>query len=150
MPLTFEGNEATVMKWWIDASYAVHTDMKSHTGGILSIGKGAIYATSIRQKINTKNSTEAELVGVSDVMSQVMWTRYFLQGQGCKVNESIIHQDNKSAILLENNDRASSGKRTRHIDIRYFFVMDKVHQNEAAIVYCPTKDMIADFFTKPC
>jgi hypothetical protein len=50
---------------------------------------------------------------------------------------------------LENNGRASSGKRTRHIDICYFFVMDKVHQNEVAIVYCPTEDMIADFFTKP-
>ena len=149
IPLTLEANDTEIIKWWVDASYAVHSDMQSHTGGVLSIGKGASYATSTRQKLNTKSSTEAELVGVSDVMSQVMWTRYFLEEQGYVANEVIVYQDNKSAILLEKNGRTSSSKRTRHINIRYFFVTDKIQRGEIAVEYCPTQEMIADYFTKP-
>jgi len=123
--------------------------MKSHMGSAMITGKGAIYGTSTRHKLNTKSSTEAELVGVNDVMPQVLCTRYFLEAQGYEVKDSIIYQDNQSAILLEKNGRASSGKRTRHINIRYFFVNDRVEAGEVSIQYCPTGDMIADFFTKP-
>jgi hypothetical protein len=98
--------------------------MKSHMGGMMSLGKGAAYGTSTREKLNTKSSTEAELVGVNDVMPQILWTRYFLEAQGYGVEDSLVYQDNQSAILLEKNGRASSGKRTRHINIRYFFVTD--------------------------
>jgi hypothetical protein len=52
----------------VDASFAVHPDMKIHTSGAMSLGKGVVYGTSTRQKLNTKSSTEAELVGVNDVM----------------------------------------------------------------------------------
>jgi hypothetical protein len=138
-----------IAKWWVDASYAVHPDMKSHTGGVFSLGKGGIFGTSTRQKINTKSSTEAELVGVAEVLPQILWTRYFLEAQGYMTDDSIIYQDNKSAILLENNGRASSSKRTRHINIRYYFVTDRIANGEISVAYCPTKQMIADFFTKP-
>ncbi len=60
-----------------------------------------------------------------------------------------MNQDNQSAILLEKNGCASSGKRTCHINICYFFVADRVASNEVSIQYCPTGEMIADFFTKP-
>jgi hypothetical protein len=149
LPLTLEASDTRLMEWWVDASYSVHPDMHSHTGGVLTLGKGAVYSTSIHQKINTRSSTEAELVGVNDVMSQILWTKYFLQEQGYASTESLIYQENKSAILLENNGRASSSKRTRHINIRYYFVTDKIPSNEVCVAYCPTEDMIADFFTKP-
>ena len=149
MPLTLEADGSNVYKWWADASYGVHPDMRSHTGGVLSLGRGAVYATSTRQKIGTKSSTEAELIGVSDVLSQVIWTRYFMEAQGYHVKDTIVYQDNQSAILLEKNGRASSGKRTRHINIRYFFVTDRVANGEVTIEYCPTKEMLADYFTKP-
>ena len=148
MPLTLEAENLQLVKWWVDASFAVHEDMKSHTGGAMSLGKGVIYGTSTRQKINTKSSTEAELVGVNEVLPQVLWTRYFLEEQGYGVIESIVYQDNQSAILLEKNGRASSSKRTRHINIRYFFVTDRINAGELEIQYCPTGYMIADFFTK--
>jgi hypothetical protein len=82
-------------------------------------------------------------------MPQILWTRYFLQEQGYGACESIVYQDNKSAILLERNGRASSSKRTRHINIRYFFVADRVANKEVDIQYCPTGKMLGDFFTKP-
>ncbi len=122
---------------------------KPHWGSVLTLGKGAVCATSCRQKLGTKSSTEAELVGVSDILPQVIWTRYFLEAQGYAVNESVVYQDNQSAILLEKNGRASSSKRTRHINMRYFFVTDRVANGEISIEYCPTKTMLADYFTKP-
>jgi hypothetical protein len=150
MPLTLEADNAHIVKWWVDASFAVHSDMKSHTGGMMTLGKGAAYGTSTRQKLNTKSSAESELVVVNDVMPQVLWTRYFLEAQGYGVDNSIVHQDNQSVILLEKNGRASrSGKRTRHINIRYFFVADRIAKNELKIEDCPTGEMLGDFFTKP-
>ena len=58
-------------------------------------------------------------------------------------------QDNKSAILLETNGRSSSGQKTRHIDIRYFFLQDRMISELLSVEYCPTECMLADFFTKP-
>jgi hypothetical protein len=52
-------------------------------------------------------------------------------------------------MLLAKNGRASSGKRTRHINIRYFFIADRVKSGEASIEYCPTDEMLADYLTKP-
>ena len=89
------------------------------------------------------------MVGVNDVMPQVLWTRYFLEAHGFSVSDLVVYQYNQSAILLEKNGRASSGKRTRHINIRYFFVTDRVATKEVSIEYCSTKQMLADFFTKP-
>jgi hypothetical protein len=108
-----------------------------------------VYGTSTRQKLNTKSSTEAELVGVNDVMPQVLWTRYFLEAHGYGVHDSIIYQDNQSSILLEKHGRASSSKPTRHINIPYFFVTDQIASNKVSVQYCPTKEMILDYFTKP-
>ena len=122
--------------------------MRSHTGGALSLGTGVIYGTSKGQKLNVKSSTEAEIVGTDDVMPQILWTLYFLEAQGYKIDDNILYQDNKSSILLETNGRGSSGKRTRHIDVRYFFIADRVKSGEIRIEHCPTGIMIADYFTK--
>jgi len=83
------------------------------------------------------------------MMAQVLWTRYFMEGQGYEIEDNVVFQDNESAILLERNGRASSSKRTRHINIRYFFVQDRIAAGEMSVAYCPTKEMVADFFTKP-
>jgi hypothetical protein len=70
--LTLSATSLHNVRWWLDASYNVHPDMRSHTGGTMSLGRGVIYRTSKRHKLNTKSSTEAELVGVDDVMPQVL------------------------------------------------------------------------------
>jgi hypothetical protein len=148
-PHTLEADGTGIIRWWVDASFAVHPDMKSHTGAAMSMGRGCAYAVSRRQRLNATSSTEAELVGVGDVMGLILWTRRFLQAQGYTVSDNIVYQDNQSAMLLENNGRMSSSKRTRHIDIRYFFVTDNIKCNNMRVEYCPTDDMLADFFTKP-
>ena len=50
----------------INASHAVHENMRSHTGGLVSLGIGILHGKSLKQKLNTKSSTESELVRVSD------------------------------------------------------------------------------------
>jgi len=92
---------------------------------------------------------EAELVAIDDSMAQVLWTRHFLAAQGEHIPTTTIYQDNKSTILLAENGKASSGKRTKHLDVRYFFVTDKIKKGKVKIAYCPTQDMLGDFFTKP-
>ena len=72
MKLTLSSNNTNIVKWWVDGSYAVHKDMKSHTGGLIALGKGCGYGTSIRQKLNAKSSTESELEATTDVLPKII------------------------------------------------------------------------------
>jgi hypothetical protein len=146
---TMGADDLGKLRTWVDASFAVHPDMKSHTGGVMSMGIGGIVCKSSKQKLNTKSSTEAELVGASDYLPNTIWTKNFLEAQGHKVMENILEQDNESAIKLEKNGRTSAGPRSRHIDIRFFWIKDRVKDGEVEIRHCPTLQMLADFFTKP-
>jgi hypothetical protein len=147
--LTLEADDSNTLTWYIDAAFAVHADMKSHTGSIFTMGKGAITSGSTKQKINTRSSTESELIGVDDRISKVLWTKRFVEWQDFRVKTNIVYQDNTSTMKLEENGKASSGKRTRHFDIKYFYVTDLVGRKEVSIEYCNTDEMIGDFNTKP-
>jgi hypothetical protein len=105
MPLILRADSLNIVKWWVDASYATHGDCKGHTGATMSMGKGSITVISKKQKINTRSSTEAELVGVHDVAPQMLWTHYFIEAQGYKLSKSVLNQDNMSAMLLETNGK---------------------------------------------
>ena len=82
MPLILGADSLTESKSWVDAAYAVHDDMKSHTGGATSLGRGAIMCKSTKQKLNTKSSTEAEVVGSSNYLPNTVWAKMFLAEQG--------------------------------------------------------------------
>ena len=119
MPLIRSANGSGILKWWVDGSFAVHPNMRGHTGGGQSMGRGFPITSSSKQKLNTRSLTESELVAVDDCMPAIMWTRYFLEAQGYGVKENIVYQDNLSAMLLEKNGKFSSSKRTKHINVRY-------------------------------
>jgi hypothetical protein len=141
-------NESLSMYAYVDASFAVHPGMSSHTGGVLTMGSGPLYVMSKKQGLVTKSSTESELVGVSDVLPQIIWTRDFLIAQGYVMQPATLYQDNMSTISLANKGRSTSA-RTRHVAIRYFFVKDRIESGEVKVEYMPTGDMIADIMTKP-
>ena len=132
----------------MDASYGVHADLKSHTGCVIRIGRGPVYSKSTGQKLNTKSSTEAELVALSDSTNQIVWTRGFLEEQGYKMGPATVYQDNMSTIALVKNGKSNSD-RTRHMAIRFFFVADRVASDEIKLEYMPTGEMLADILTKP-
>ena len=143
--LILSAEDLHIIRWWIDASFAVHPDFKSHTGAAMSFGLGAAISGSNKQKLNTRSSTTAELVGVDDIITKVMWTQLFMEEQGYEIEQNIVYQDNKSAMLLEKNGKRSSGKRTRALNIRYFFVTDQIEKGLLTVEYCPTGEMIADY-----
>ena len=74
----------------------------------MSFGQGMVLSCSWKQKINTKSSTEAELVGVDDSLGHILWARYFMQEQGYAMDASLLYQDNMSAILLKTNGRRAA------------------------------------------
>jgi len=86
---------------------------------------------------------------MNGVLPQVLWTRHLLEAQGHEARDNVVFQDDQSATLLANNGRGSSGKRMRHIEIRCFFVTDRINQKQMRVACCPTAEMIADYFTKP-
>jgi len=147
--VTLETDNYNKLLWYADAAYSTHLDMKGHAGGMLTLGKGAVYGKSSKQKLNTKSSTECELVGTDDLLPQIIWTNNFIKDQGWECNQTVLRQDNKSTILLENNGRLLSSNRTKHINIRYFYIKDVIDRGELEIEYCNTDDMIADYFSKP-
>ena len=138
-------------QWYIDAAFGVHPDFKSHSGGVLrsSNSGGAIISDSTKQKLNSRSSTEAELIAGDDFMHRILHTQRFLQQQGLKVETPTLHQDNKSTILLHEKGRSSLGKRMRHIEMRYFYIHDNIQRGNLKIVYCPASEMYADYMSKP-
>ena len=103
LPLILSCDSSNIIRWWVVASFGVHPNLQSHTGATVSMGRGSIFSFSTEQKINTRSSTEAELVGVNDAMGLVLWTRLFLESQGHEIDDNIVYQDNESTMLLANN-----------------------------------------------
>ena len=109
---------------YIDASFAVNTDAKSHTGAIISLGPngGTLYAKSSKQKLVTWSSTEAELVAVHDAMAHSLNVQNIVKELTGVYKPIQLHQDNLSTIHLINSQEAV-GQRSRHINIRYFSIL---------------------------
>ena len=159
LPLLIGWNKSGVLTLSVDAAFSVHRDIQSHTGAALTMGKGTVLLLSLKQKINTKSSTEAELVGVDDAMNFVVWSKLFFDwqfkdynsstptSQLCKMN--VLLQDNTSAIQLKQYGKRSSSKQTRHISIRYFYVTDKLQDKTlTTISYCLTKEIVSNYLSK--
>jgi hypothetical protein len=143
------GDNMTVSAY-IDAAYGVHQQSgKSHTGCAIVLGDaGPVYSKSCKQRIVTKSSTEAELVGLSDTATQAIHLRNFIVAQGYSVGPAVIFQDNMSTMALMKRGGPGS-ERSRHINIRYFWLSEKVASKEVTIEHLGTDDMFANILTKP-
>ena len=143
------GHEGITLKCYVDAAYGLHADGKSVTGSVITIGEsGPIHAKSVKQKIVTKSSTEAEFVAASDSMNQALHIRQLLLNQGYKLGPVKLYQDNLSCMALISKGRASS-ERTRHMDIRYFWITERVMNKEIVVEHLGTEKMFANLLTKP-
>ena len=96
--LTLSADGMKSLKWFVDGSYATHADTKIHTGSVMKKWKGSAIPKSTKQKLITKSSTEAELVGANDIIKEILWTEYFLKAQSYESFKSIMSQENKSLI----------------------------------------------------
>jgi hypothetical protein len=108
LPLILGALHTGVWHWHVDASFATHQNMRGRLGGALIMGTGCA---------DVRSSTIGESVAGNEIKAQILWNRLFIEAQGVKVPDNILNQDNRSAIVLERNGRASSSKRTKHIEI---------------------------------
>jgi hypothetical protein len=134
--LTLSADDLRVVKRYVDASFPVLPDFKSHTGAVMTLGIGAMQSIARKQKMNVWSSTEGKLVKVDDAATMILWTKLFLEAQGYDVEKNIVYQDNKSAILLETNGKKSSGKQRHALNIRYFFNTGQIEKGNAQIEHC--------------
>ena len=88
-------------------------------------------------------------MGASDFLPNVIWARMFLEAQGDILKKNTLYQDNQSAMKIIVNGKKSSGQKTKHMDNLYFWIKDRLTSEKIDVEYCPTGEMIADFFTKP-
>ena len=74
-----KGIQKSFLRWYIYAAFDVHSNFNSYKGSILTMGKGSIISMSQKQKLDTKRSTEAELVGTDDTSSLILRNKLFLE-----------------------------------------------------------------------
>jgi len=138
----------TEMLAFIDATHSVHPNMRGHTGGCITFGTGVVDTKSSKQKMNTRSSTETEVVGTSKYLPKNIFYKLFMEDQGYKLTSNKLAQDNQSQIRMANNGKASCSSNSKHNAIKYFWVTDRIKNGNIEIMHCPTKQMIADYFTK--
>ena len=132
-----------------DAAFGVHPGMKSHTGGLMWLGEqnAPIRVSSKKQTLVTRSSTEAELVALDSVAYSVVWARMVLADMGmAQAGPTAIQQDNQSTIALVK--RGNPGKNSRSVDIKYFWVSEKMAEGTVSLEYVESEKMMADGLTK--
>ena len=93
---------------------------------MMSLVGGAIISSSWKQEINTKSSTELELVALDKALTTILWTLYFIKAQVYSIEQNIIFEDNMHIVNLSLNGTFLSSKRTKCIKARCFFIKDGV------------------------
>ena len=137
-----------LIEWFIDVAYAIRENRKSQTGDVGFLCGAFIGIGTGKQRINVKSSAEGELVGASDRLGKAIWCRNFLIWLGFIVPAIRLREDNKAVIHLLLNGYSNS-ERTRHVDIRYFWIHDCVINGTVSIVWVCSAQQLADSLSKP-
>jgi hypothetical protein len=130
-----------------DASYASMPDRKSTSGYLFIMNNGAITWRSKRQPVVATSSMEAEYIALASAAKEALWIRKIAMELHQQEEKMVIMEDNQACIKFARD--AIHNDRTKHIDVRYFFVRDRVEKNQLQLLYCPTTEMLADMLTKP-
>jgi hypothetical protein len=131
---------------YADASYAEEKDRKSITGFCFKRFGGVITWRTKKQNLVTKSSTEAEYVAISTASDEVLWLQKLVKDIHDNNYPILIREDNQSCIKLIKNFTHSD--RSKHIDVRYHSIRERLQSNQIEIEYCPTTEMTADVLTK--
>ena len=146
--LLYKAEGSTDCVGFSDADWAGDlSDRKSTSGFVFLSAEGAILWGSKKQSCVALSTAEAEYVALSLATQESTWlSNLMFQIGASDQGYTIIYEDNQSAICLANGQ---GSKRSKHIDIKYHFIQDKISNGEIIIQYCDTNEMIADIFTKP-
>jgi hypothetical protein len=134
------------MEWWSDSDWANYDDRKSVTGYLGFLAGGPVAWRSTKQKIVALSSCEAEFIALAECIKEVLWWIQLFKELRIDLPPPVVYVDNQSAIALAKNPVAHN--RTKHIDIRYYFLRQHVMEGHIRLVYVPTLENLADIFTK--
>jgi hypothetical protein len=147
--MQFSSNASLVPSIYADASHLLHQDARGHGGIILSLGSGPILTKSYKLKLNTRSSTESELVVLETASSYAKWWSLLLSElKISNTNRITIYQDNMSAIAMVK--KSIFDNLNKHMVNRVNIIKDDLDNNTISVEYCPTELMIADLLTKIC
>ncbi|MCO5614224.1 hypothetical protein L7F22_068504 [Adiantum nelumboides] len=144
----YEKNAKLYLYGYTDADWAGDfMDRRSTSGYAFSIGNGMISWSSKKQPTVALSSTEAEYRGAALAACEESWSRVLMADFGFDNVDSVtIYCDNISSIMLAKNSVYHA--RTKHIEVHYHFIREKVLAGEIDLVYVKTNDQVADIFTK--
>jgi len=133
---------------WSDADWAANNiDRKSISGYCFKLGVGAVSWRSKKQTSVALSSTEDEYMALTQATKEAMWIKFFLTELGVFNSDGIpINVDNQSCVALAKSPEFHA--RTKHIDIQYHFIREKVEDKSVKLEFCPTDQMVADVLTK--
>jgi hypothetical protein len=133
----------------VDCAFGVHWDKRSHSGMLITMGflGPPLMWRSGKQRINTRHSTEGELVAIHDFLDHILWLAQILEWWGYPQGTIPIYQDNTSTITIAYMGKGSAHSHTRYIDVKFFWIKQFLDSGRIILKYIPREQMIADFFT---
>ena len=148
LSIKFCGSSKGELIGFADANWAGDVDTRrSTTGYVFFLNSGVISWNSKRQPTVATSSTEAEYMSLYSATQEAIWLRLLLKDlERTDQVATKIFQDNQGCIALAKNPVYHA--RTKHIDIKFHFLREKVIHEVIALEYKPTEEMIADGFTK--
>ena len=131
-----------------DADWAGCSETRKSTSGqVFKMGNCAISWRSHKQSIIALSTTEAEYVALCEAAQEAVWLRRLLGDiDFTQSDPTVIYEDNQGAISLSSNPKDHT--RTKHIDIKYHYIRERVAAKELSVIHCATGDMTADTLTK--
>src|SRR5277367_2799972 len=145
--ITFNGNLGMRLKAWSDANWGGEEGRESVSGFIFTLAGGAVSWSSKKQSSVALSTTESEYMAILHALKEQIWIHRLLKEIGYDISDqNSIYTDSQSAIALAHNPEHHA--RTKHIDIQYHFIRNRVKKGMTCLKYCPTEDMVADDLTK--
>ena len=147
--LVLSGGRSLKLLGYADSDWATgKVDRKSISGYVFLFGESLVRCSSKKQTVVALSSMEAEYIALSSSTQEGIWLRNLLTSISFPPNDpTTIKQDNQATITFSETNKIS--QRSKHIDVRHYFVKQAIEESQIMLEYIPSKENLADIFTKP-
>ena len=147
LSLRYSSKAEEALEVYSDADFASDKiSRRSVSGQIVKLNGAPILWGSTQQKTISLSTTEAEFIAATEVTKSVIWLKQLFRELLCEITPT-IQIDNQSAIKFIRNPEFH--QRTKHIDVKYAFIREKIENGDVKLDYVPSEYQLADLLTKP-